>query len=87
MDEDGHIATAADTEAISKSPEDEAIDVSSYSPDKTPVPADLETQFATGGVRTLDGEIAGDEFARDAVNYGILLGKIEGLLERLRLDA
>lgn len=40
-----------------------------------------------GAIRTLDGEIAGDEFASDAVNYQILLGKIDRLLERLRLDA
>ena len=38
-------------------------------------------------IRTLDGEIAGDEFASDALNYQILLGKIDGLLERLKLDA
>ena len=41
----------------------------------------------TGEVRTLDGEIAGDEFAADAINYQILLGKIDALLERLKLDA
>ena len=40
-----------------------------------------------GAVRTLDGEIAGDEFASDAVNYQLLLGKIDALLESLRLDA
>lgn len=38
-------------------------------------------------VRTLDGEIAGDEFAQDAMNYQILLGKIDTLLESLKLDA
>lgn len=43
-------------------------------------------QFA-GAIRTLDGEVAGDEFATDAVNYQILLGKIDRLLERLKLDA
>ncbi|MCJ1404427.1 hypothetical protein MMC11_007652 [Xylographa trunciseda] len=48
---------------------------------------DMETQMASGAVRTLDGEIAGDEFARDAINYQILLGKIDALLERLKLDA
>ena len=32
---------------------------------------------AEGIVRTLDGEIAGDEFAQDAMNYQILLGKID----------
>ena len=47
----------------------------------------IETQMASGAVRTLDGEIAGDEFAGDAINYQILLGKIDALLERLKLDA
>lgn len=46
-----------------------------------------ETLLQTGEVRTLDGEIAGDEFAADAINYQILLGKIDRLLERLKLDA
>lgn len=48
---------------------------------------DVEAQMAAGGIRTLDGEIAGDEFAQDAINYQILLGKIERLLENLDLDA
>jgi ankyrin repeat and BTB/POZ domain-containing protein 1 len=43
--------------------------------------------LASGAVRTLDGDIAGDERAADAVNYQILLGKIDGLLEVLKLDA
>ena len=38
-------------------------------------------------IRTLDGEIAGDEFAQDAINYQILLGKIDNLLDTLTLDA
>ena len=42
---------------------------------------------AEGVVRTLDGEIAGDEFAQDAMNYQILLGKIDQLLEELTLEA
>lgn len=40
-----------------------------------------------GQIRTLDGKIAGDEFAADSINYQVLLGKIDELLERLRLDA
>lgn len=40
-----------------------------------------------GAIRTLDGELAGDEFAGDAINYQILLGKIDDLLEKLKLDA
>ncbi|RDW92562.1 hypothetical protein BP5796_01956 [Coleophoma crateriformis] len=43
--------------------------------------------FMNGEIRTLDGEIAGDEFAADAINYQVLLGKIETLLEKLKLDA
>ncbi|KAH7161284.1 hypothetical protein EDB81DRAFT_339337 [Dactylonectria macrodidyma] len=39
------------------------------------------------GVRTLDGEVAEDEFASDAINYQILLGKIDAMLDRLKLDA
>ena len=46
-----------------------------------------ESQLLSGAVRTLDGEIAGDEFASDAINYQILLGKIDSLLEDLKLDA
>lgn len=37
-------------------------------------------------VRTLDGDDAGDEFAEDAMNYQILLGKIDTLLDKLSLD-
>lgn len=41
----------------------------------------------TNGVRTLDGEAAEDEFASDAINYQVLLGKIDTMLDRLELDA
>lgn len=40
-----------------------------------------------GVLRTLDGEEIEDEFDQDAQNYQILLGKIEGLLDKLKLDA
>jgi ankyrin repeat/BTB/POZ domain-containing protein 1 len=53
---------------------------------ETPIP--LEQQMAAAGViRNLDGEEVGDEFAQDAMNYQILLGKIDTLLEKLNLDA
>ncbi|CAK7225835.1 hypothetical protein SBRCBS47491_006024 [Sporothrix bragantina] len=42
---------------------------------------------ANGVLRTLDGKLAEDEFDSDALNYQILLGKIDSLLERLGLDA
>lgn len=64
--------------------DDEAIDVSCNHDTNA-------TQFnnvaVEAQIRTLDGEIAGDEFAGDAVNYQILLGKIDSLLDKLRLDA
>ncbi|EOA90901.1 hypothetical protein ACJQWK_11540 [Exserohilum turcicum] len=50
-------------------------------------PAPIEQPFSTGVIRNLDGEEVGDEFAQDAMNYQILLGKIDALLERLNLDA
>ena len=46
-----------------------------------------ETMMTGGTIRTLDGEIAGDQLEGDALNYQILLGKIDGLLDSLRLDA
>ncbi len=45
-----------------------------------------EAQVANG-VRTLDGEAAEDEFVSDAINYQVLLGKIDSMLDRLQLDA
>jgi len=38
-------------------------------------------------IRALNGEIAADEFAADAINYQVLIDKIDMLLEKLRLDA
>lgn len=42
---------------------------------------------AGGGVRTLDGKLVEDEFVSDAVNYQILLEKIDKMLDRLNLAA
>lgn len=76
-----------------KTPEDEGIDVNAsyenrHSSHMAPaLSADIEAQLLSGAVRTLDGELAGDELAADAMNYQILLGKIDALLDRLKLDA
>lgn len=93
-DEEAALATEASlkdvdsTTADAPVPEDEGVDVSSgkHTPPKEEV-GQIEDVFASGAVRTLDGEIAGDEFEEDAMNYQILLGKIDGLLDRLKLDA
>lgn len=60
-------------------PEDEGVEVGSL-----PVGDTLENQMV---IRTLDGEIAGDELEGDAINYQILLRKLDELLDRLHLDA
>ena len=58
-----------------------------YSGSPEGLASDLENlELQQGVVRTLDGEVAGDEFAQDAINYQILLGKIEHLMEDLGLD-
>jgi hypothetical protein len=49
-------------------------------------PAPLEVG-QEGVIRTLDGEEIDDEFAQDAMNYRILLNKIDLLLDKLKLDA
>jgi ankyrin repeat and BTB/POZ domain-containing protein 1 len=82
MDENGELhAEAAQAIAASAEPQSE--------PAKAEIiPADpASNPFMNGEIRTLDGEIAGDEFAADAINYQVLLGKIDALLERLKLDA
>ena len=65
-------------------PNDEGIDVETMP--NNDILAD-KNQLSSGTIRTLDGEIAGDELEGDAINYQVLLGKIDGLLDRLKLDA
>ena len=48
---------------------------------------DLEAAENGEAVGTLGSETAEDEFASDAINYRVLLGKIDTMLERLELDA
>ncbi len=52
----------------------------------TPAAAIAPAAGVSGVLRTLDGALAEDEFDSDALNYQILLGKIDALLERLGLD-
>ncbi|KAJ8121937.1 hypothetical protein ONZ43_g1740 [Nemania bipapillata] len=59
--------------------------------DASIVTASQETSSPTTlvgtGVRTLDGALAEDEFASDAINYEVLVQKIDMMLETLDLDA
>ena len=51
-------------------------------------PVDLAAErLMNGQIRTLNGNIAEDEYSADAMNHEILLAKIDSLLERLKLDA
>ncbi|KAE8450240.1 hypothetical protein EG329_006667 [Mollisiaceae sp. DMI_Dod_QoI] len=84
MDENG------DVNAEAAGAPDEGIDVQYSSPDaaKNGVVSDpAANPFMNGEIKTLDGDIAGDEFAADAINYQVLLEKIENMLEKLKLDA
>lgn len=87
MDENGEL----NAEIISFNPTDEAIDVNTLHANDTNAAMKFDdpqaNPFLSGEIRTLDGELAGDEFAADAINYQVLLGKIDALLERLKLDA
>lgn len=53
----------------------------------TPTDGALVAEGGAGVVRTLEGEVVQDEFDLDAMNYQILLGKIDTLLDSLKLDA
>ena len=88
---DENAGNGLDQDAKPHSPplsEDEAVDMSTP---KTNAGGESGSQLdapdMVGAVRTLDGELAGDEFAQDAMNYQILLAKIDSLLDRLKLDA
>jgi hypothetical protein len=89
MDENGEIdAETAEIIANAAAPIDEAIDTNGPGAAIESEVKDLTSvAFVDGQIRTLDGDIADDVFAADAVNYQILLGKIDTLLEGLKLDA
>ncbi|KAK0392869.1 hypothetical protein NLU13_2363 [Sarocladium strictum] len=79
MDEEGEINAEA-AAALADAAEDKA-------EIKAEVEKIDEEAGKEGAVTTLDGEKAEDEFESDALNYQILLGKIDEMLERLKLDA
>lgn len=84
QDDDGSDAESDDDDAGKDAKASGANTTTSTSTTAQP---DMMESHAEGVVRTLDGEIAGDEFAQDALNYQILLGKIDTLLEELTLEA
>ena len=94
MDENGEInseAAQSISSAATAAPTDEAIDVnpprSQEECSQKEAQDPFSNPFMNGKIRTLDGDIAVDEFSADAINYQVLLGKIDTLLEKLKLDA
>ena len=90
MEEETTESTQVKPNTDGKLPEDEGVDVGSMRNGEAAqgeVDSSSDNMMKTGAIRTLDGEMAGDELEGDAINYQILLGKINGLLERLKLDA
>lgn len=89
MDEDGEI-NAEPAQAISdaaKGPNEDEATVSVPMPGDPAQSTFASNPFRNGEIKTLDGDIAGDEFAADAINYQVLLEKVDRLLEKLKLDA
>ncbi|KAL0937351.1 ankyrin repeat and btb poz domain protein [Colletotrichum truncatum] len=94
MDEQGEIdAALAETLAAQSEQFDEngaPVEVAHEKPAEVPVENDDKKGDENGdveGVKTLGGEMAEDEFASDAINYQILLEKIDTMLDHLKLDA
>ncbi|OJD18459.1 hypothetical protein AJ78_01515 [Emergomyces pasteurianus Ep9510] len=79
-----HRASPAREHQDPRTPEDEAIDVSDRNPSSV---IGLDSDDLNSSFRTLDGRFVGDEFARDAANYQILLNRLDHLLEKLGLEA
>ncbi|KAF3004464.1 hypothetical protein E8E14_004509 [Neopestalotiopsis sp. 37M] len=97
LDEEGEIdATLAESlanahitneETASKDTIDKVSEQNPTPAPQTNVITNGTTDGVNGVVRTLDGELVDDEFSQDAINYQILLQKIDGMLEKLKLDA
>lgn len=79
--------TEAEPETDGKLPEDEGVDLGNGDTARGDADYSSGNTLNNGTIRTLDGDIAGDELEGDAINYQILLGKIDSLLGRLKLDA
>ncbi|KAL4870397.1 hypothetical protein BDV12DRAFT_57544 [Aspergillus spectabilis] len=83
------IASEQDVEMLANG--EKAIDLisngSTHNGDRPSEPSSLNEHDRAPVIRTLDGKIADDEFTKDAVNYQILMEKLNQILETLNLDA
>lgn len=90
MEVEPTVFTAAEPDTNGELPKDEGVDMGLLPQGdaaRGQVNYELGNIMNSGTITTLDGEMAGDELEGDAINYQILLGKIDCLLERLKLDA
>lgn len=55
--------------------------------DQLPEPPALNGEDHEPAIKTLDGAVVEDEFSKDAINYQILMEKLDRILESLNLDA
>ena len=89
MEEQANVAKRVEANTDGKLPEREV--VMDLLPKGDAAHGDVELSseniMSNGTITTLDGEMVGDELEREAINYQILLRKIDGLLDRLKLDA
>ena len=94
LDEDGEI-DAEFAEALHSHAESAGVPASSADVPASAEPASRDAagpavgaqERKEGVMRTLDGKLAEDEFALDAMNYQVLLEKIDNMLDKLKLDA
>ncbi|KAK4219088.1 hypothetical protein QBC37DRAFT_411224 [Rhypophila decipiens] len=89
LDEDGEINAAA-VEGLAIAEGENAAHAQEIAVEAAGKPEGGGGEEGNGGGEnfvTLDGEVVEDEFASDAINYQILLRKIDAMLERLKLDA
>ena len=87
MEEERTISAEAEPNTDGKLPDDEGVDLGIGNVARGDVDFSSRKMMNNGTMRTLDGKMAGDELEWDSINYQVLLGKIDGLLDALKLDA
>ncbi|CAH0022874.1 unnamed protein product [Clonostachys rhizophaga] len=87
MDENGEIDAAAAATIAGQAATNGDATATGDGTEILAAPLGEKGENGDGALRTIDGKAAEDEFASDAINYQLLLGKIDVMLDRLKLDA
>ncbi|VUC30401.1 unnamed protein product [Clonostachys rosea] len=87
MDENGEIDAAAAATIAEQAATNGDAAATEDGPELLAAPVGEKEANGNGALRTIDGKAAEDDFASDAINYQLLLGKIDVMLDRLKLDA